>query len=88
MTTSQGSSSALCEAHYFVGLAHLAQGDRVTAKQHFQAGLDTGDDWYVCWGFSRLLLKRLETNPNWPPTIPLITTGTASVRDQTKELPK
>jgi hypothetical protein len=70
LMSSHGSGSALVESRYFVALAHLAKGDRPTARLHLQAALDTGDDNYVCFEYSVLLLRHLDMNPNWPPTIP------------------
>lgn len=54
-------------AHVFVGLEYLAQGDRVSARKHFQAARDTQDFNYECYELSGLMLQRLETNPDWPP---------------------
>jgi tetratricopeptide (TPR) repeat protein len=61
----------LCEAHFFIGMNCLADGDRKGARDHFRASTAT-----PYWGmsdhvFSSVLLARLEKDPAWPPWIPL-----------------
>jgi tetratricopeptide (TPR) repeat protein len=61
----------LCEAHFFIGMTCLADGDRNGAREHFRASTAT-----PYWGmsdhvFSSALLARLEKDPRWPPWIPV-----------------
>jgi Tfp pilus assembly protein PilF len=57
--------------HYFVGLTHLAHGDRKAAREHFRKAVQTGgfeyDHYELCWAF----LGRMEQDPRWPPWIPI-----------------
>jgi hypothetical protein len=59
-----------CEAHFFIGMSLLADGDRAGARTHFQRSVDTHVFWYVdhCW--SRAFLSRLDADPHWPRWIP------------------
>jgi serine/threonine protein kinase len=62
---------AACLSHHFVGLRHLAGGDRELARRHFQASRDTGVDGDMGHILSGYFLERLEKMPDWPPTIPV-----------------
>ena len=72
LVASRGSSLEWVESEYFVGLGHLAKGDRATARLHFQAAWDrrAGAMPWMGRHWSGLILKRIEANPSWPPTIP------------------
>jgi tetratricopeptide (TPR) repeat protein len=59
-----------CEAHYFLGLNYLADGDREQAKRHFRLAEKTRVFFYFDYAWSRAFLKRLEEDPGWPPWIP------------------
>lgn len=61
-----------CEAHFFVGMALLANGDRDGARDHFRHAADTHVVWYVDHTWSRAFLARLDADPNWPRWIPHI----------------
>jgi len=65
-----GSRCNQCEAHYYVALDRLAQGDRAGAREHFQKALDTRV--FTFWEFywSRSFLRRMDQDPKWPPWIP------------------
>jgi hypothetical protein len=65
LTMARPFHSPVCYARYVVGSTHLAQGDRETAKEHFQAVLDTGRIGWASYERSKVYLKRLEENPNW-----------------------
>jgi serine/threonine protein kinase len=71
LLASRGSSLELVESEYFVGLDHLTKGDRATARLHFQAAWDRRAGATPWQGrlWSGLILKRIEANPSWPPTI-------------------
>jgi hypothetical protein len=62
--------TAICLSHHFVGLRHLATGDREMARRHLQASRDTGADGDIAHSLSVYFLKRLEKIPDWPATIP------------------
>jgi tetratricopeptide (TPR) repeat protein len=57
--------SLVCFSRHLVGSSHRARGDRETAKEHFQAVLDTGRIGWGAYERSKVYLKRLEQNPNW-----------------------
>lgn len=59
-----------CEAHFFIGMALLARGDRTGARAHFRKAVDTHVVWYVDHTWSRAFLSRLDADPNWPPWLP------------------
>jgi hypothetical protein len=61
----------LSEAHFLVGLNHLASNERPRALAHFAASIETGciDHWLR--HYARGILHRLRENPEWPPTIPV-----------------
>jgi tetratricopeptide (TPR) repeat protein len=63
----------LCEAHFVIGLRHLAEGDRKGARAHLQKCINTRVNMYWDYMWARAFLKRLEQDPTWPPWIPLTT---------------
>jgi serine/threonine-protein kinase len=60
-----------CEAHFLIGLRHLAEGDRPGARTHFRRSADTRVFIYWDYMWARAFLARLEQDPDWPPWIPL-----------------
>ena len=66
-----GSRWNQCEAHFYVALDRLSQGDRAGAREHFQKALATGVFGFGEYQWSRLFLKRMDKDPNWPSWIPL-----------------
>jgi tetratricopeptide (TPR) repeat protein len=66
-----GSRNEQCVDHFFVALDRLAQADRAGAREHFRKDLATGVFRWSEYQWSRLFLKRMEKDPNWPPWIPL-----------------
>jgi len=66
-----GSRCYRCETHFYVALERLAQGDRAGAREHFQKAMAMRIFWYAEYHWSRLFLKRMEQDPNWPPWIPM-----------------
>jgi serine/threonine protein kinase/lipoprotein NlpI len=66
-----GSRVNRCEAHFYMAVDLLAQGRRTAAREHFQKAVDTGVFGFFEYDWSRLFLKRMEQDPNWPPWIPL-----------------
>jgi tetratricopeptide (TPR) repeat protein len=66
-----GSRWSQCEAHFWVALDRLSQGDRAGAREHFQKALATGVFATSEYQWSRLFLKRMDQDPNWPTWIPL-----------------
>jgi serine/threonine protein kinase/tetratricopeptide (TPR) repeat protein len=66
-----GSRWNQCEAHFYVALDRLSQGDRVGAREHFQKAVATGVFTFIEYQWSRLFLHRMDQDPNWPGWIPL-----------------
>ncbi len=71
LKTEGGSRWNQCEAHFYVALDRLSQGDRAGAREHFQKALGTGVYAGTAYQWSRLFLKRMEQDPKWPSWIPL-----------------
>ena len=61
----------LCEAHFQIGLRHLADGDRAGARKHFRKCDETRVFIYWEHEWARAFLKRLEAGATWPPWIPV-----------------
>jgi hypothetical protein len=59
----------VCLAHYVIGLARLADGNRRAARHHFQKAVQARAVWMVAYDFSRVFLSRLEKDDAWPPWI-------------------
>jgi serine/threonine protein kinase len=61
----------LSTAHFVIGLWRLSEGDRIAAQEHFRKCVATGgfESWH--WPWVRAFLARMETDPAWPPWIPL-----------------
>jgi hypothetical protein len=64
-----GSRSAQCGAHYAIGLAHLARGEREDAMSAFRASIATGAHFAHGYQWSRAFAARLARDPQWPPWI-------------------
>jgi tetratricopeptide (TPR) repeat protein len=60
-----------CEAHFFIGMAKLGEGDRVAAREHFRTSVATRVFTYFDYDWSHAFLVRMERDPNWPPWIPV-----------------
>jgi tRNA A-37 threonylcarbamoyl transferase component Bud32/tetratricopeptide (TPR) repeat protein len=60
----------LSDAHFVIGLRHLADGDRKGATAHFRQCADTRVFIYWDHMWARAFLKRLEDDSAWPPWIP------------------
>jgi serine/threonine protein kinase/tetratricopeptide (TPR) repeat protein len=58
------------DAHFLIGMWRLSEGDRLTARDHFQKCVATRvfASWH--WPWVRAFLKRLEEDPTWPKWIP------------------
>ncbi len=65
-----GSQRDESEAHYFVGMMRLAEGDRPKAREHFQRAITTSFPSNHSYDFSVVILARLDRDPKWPPWIP------------------
>jgi hypothetical protein len=57
-------------AHFEVGLARLAAGDRAGAREHFARAVRTRTIWLFQWTWALMFLNRLENDPAWPPWAP------------------
>ena len=69
LTQISSSRTALCQAHFMIGMTQLATGDRENARKHFLACSNLRINRYVEDFMSRALLAQLERKPNWPPWI-------------------
>jgi tetratricopeptide (TPR) repeat protein/tRNA A-37 threonylcarbamoyl transferase component Bud32 len=56
----------LCEAHFQIGLRHLAEGDRDGAREHFQKCDETRVFLYWDHKWARAFRDRLKQGPTWP----------------------
>jgi hypothetical protein len=56
----------LCEAHFQIGLRHLAEGDRDGARDHFQKCVQTRVFIYWDYVWARAFLDRLKGDSRWP----------------------
>jgi predicted Zn-dependent protease len=59
-----------CEAHFFIGMNAVCDGDRAAAKAHFQKCIDTHVFGFFEYHWSRAFLTRIEKDPDWPAWIP------------------
>ncbi len=59
-----------CNAHYFVALTELAEGDRDGARDHFRRAVDLRTLEQATADMSWVFLGRMERDPTWPPWIP------------------
>jgi len=66
LTALQQSRPFLCDAHFFIGLTHLAEGDRDGARRHFRTSGDYKIPLSVEDHISRALLAQLDREPAWP----------------------
>jgi hypothetical protein len=60
-----------CNAHFYVGLFRLAEGNRSAAKDHFAKAVQTHVMASFNHSYSLMFLTRSQTDPNWPPWIPV-----------------
>jgi len=77
-----GSRFNQCEAHFYVALNRLSERDRTGAREHFEKALATGVFRFMEYRWSRLFLKRMDQDPNWPPWIPLQEPATQATTTQ------
>src|SRR5262249_41032300 len=56
----------LCEAHFLIGLRHLAEGDRAGAGEHFRKCDQTRVFIYWDHKWAGSCLRRMEQAPAWP----------------------
>jgi hypothetical protein len=60
-----------CNAHYFVALTELADGNRDAAHDHFRKAVELGTLEQYTADMSWVFLGRMERDPTWPPWIPV-----------------
>ena len=60
-----------CEAHFFMAMTKLADGNRAGAREHFRQCIATGVFRFYDYRWSRAFLSRMERDPTWPPWIPV-----------------
>jgi lipoprotein NlpI len=76
MLNAAGSSQwRLCEAHFYIGLTLLAEGDRAAARRHFEQAVDTRVFWFLEYEWSRAFLARMKQDAAWPPWIKRVMVG-------------
>jgi tetratricopeptide (TPR) repeat protein len=56
----------LCEAHFYIALKHLADGDRAAAREHFRQCVATPVVTFVEHRWSRAFLRRMDADLSWP----------------------
>jgi serine/threonine protein kinase len=61
----------LSDAHFFIGLTNLAEGDRAGAQNHFRQAEACFHLRCFSYYWSSAFRARIETNPTWPPWIPV-----------------
>jgi serine/threonine protein kinase len=61
----------LCEAHFFIAITRLADGDRAGARDHLRAAFATHARVLTVYDLSWAFLARMEKDPDWPPWIPV-----------------
>jgi hypothetical protein len=59
-----------CNAHFFIAMSLLAQGDKQGAREHFRRCVDTGVFDFDAYDWSRTFLARMAREPDWPRWIP------------------
>jgi serine/threonine protein kinase len=65
----EGSQWDQCLAHHYIAMTHLADGDRIGAKKHFDQVVETRATLWGTYDMSWVFLSRLEKDPTWPPWI-------------------
>jgi serine/threonine protein kinase len=75
-----GSRTAMCQAHFLIGMTQLAKGNREEARQHFRACSNLRINRYVEDFMSRALIAQLNRNPAWPPWIASAETASQTAR--------
>jgi tetratricopeptide (TPR) repeat protein len=66
----EGSLWDQCLAHHYIAMTHLADGDRIGAKKHFDQVVETRATLWGTYDMSWVFQARLEKDPTWPPWIP------------------
>jgi hypothetical protein len=61
----------LCEAHFYIAISLLAQGERVRARQHFSESFKTHALTMLAHEWAWAFLGRMEADPNWPRWLPV-----------------
>ena len=60
-----------CNAHFFIAMSLLADGNRAAAREHFQKCVATRCFDFDAYDWSRAFLDRMKRDPDWPRWIPL-----------------
>jgi hypothetical protein len=66
----KGSRWNECLAHHYIAMTHLADGDRIGAKKHFDQVVETRATLWGTYDMSWVFQARLEKGSTWPPWIP------------------
>jgi tRNA A-37 threonylcarbamoyl transferase component Bud32 len=59
-----------CNAHFFIAMSLLAQGDKQGAREHFRRCVDTGAFDFDAYDWSRTFLARMARESDWPRWLP------------------
>jgi serine/threonine protein kinase len=70
LTLAGASQWNLCEGHFYIAFKKLAEGDRASAHDHFRQSAATPVTGFIEHRWSRAFLRRMQSDPNWPPWIP------------------
>jgi tRNA A-37 threonylcarbamoyl transferase component Bud32/tetratricopeptide (TPR) repeat protein len=66
----KGSRWNECLAHHYIAMTHLADGDRMGAKKHFDQVVETRATLWGTYDMSWVFQARLKNDLTWPPWIP------------------
>jgi hypothetical protein len=58
-------------SHFALGVRQLAEGDRISARLHFQQCVAVRAPYLFAYTESRAFLARMQKDPTWPPWIPV-----------------
>ena len=64
------SKSGLTFWHFNIGVVRLGEGDRASARVHFEASIRAHDPYAPNYKIGRAFLARMKKDPTWPPWIP------------------
>jgi serine/threonine-protein kinase len=66
LAAGKGSQYHQCNAHFFIGMSLLADGDRAGAAGHFRKCVETNVFDFDAHDWSRTFLWRIKLDPRWP----------------------
>ncbi len=66
LSAGKGSEYHQCNAHFFIAMSLLADGNRAAARDHFQKCVQTRCFDFDAYDWSRMFLARMKQDPGWP----------------------